>query len=88
MPSGLLDYVKQHNEHMVTWQPEPGVRQALIIKKSEGSKLYFVVAGRSLQKVEERVTMLNRHIVIGWFCSLVILFVVVWIQKALSKSNA
>ena len=32
LPPGLLDYVKRKGEHMVTWQPQPDVREALVIK--------------------------------------------------------
>ena len=85
MPSGVLDYVKKHGEDVITWQPRKGVRQALVIRKTSGQNLYFVVAGRSLQKVEERTASLIKMIKIGWLFSVVLLFFVVWGANVLFK---
>jgi len=87
LPSGVLDYVRTNGEDMITWQPQRGIRQALIIKKTEGRDLYFVVAGRSMRKVEERIGMLAQQMAFGWICSLILLFIVVWIQKRVIYQN-
>ena len=88
IPSGVLDYVKEKGEHALSWQPQPGIRQALVIKKTEGSKLYFVVAGRSLHRTEQRISLLGQQVAFGWLVSLVILFVVAWVQVMItSKKN-
>jgi hypothetical protein len=85
MPSGVLDYVRKYGSDVITWQPRKGVRQALVIKKTSGQKIYFVVAGRSLQKVEERTASLIKMIKIVWLFSVVVLFFVVWGANVLFK---
>jgi hypothetical protein len=54
IPAGVFDYVRQHGEDRITWQPEPGVRQAIVVVSYTGSPSGFVVAGRSLREVERR----------------------------------
>lgn len=87
LPSGVLVYVKKNGEDMITWQPRKGIRQALVIEKTTSGSLYFVVAGRSLRKTEERIGLLMQQIVLGWACSLMILFVVLWGLKIFTKSE-
>jgi len=87
LPSGVLAFVKKNGENMITWQPQRGIRQALVIKKSQSTNLYYVVAGRSLRKTEERIGLLMQQVAFGWICSLVILFIVVWGLKSLIKAE-
>jgi len=53
------------NENRVTWQPEPGVRQALIVVWIPETK-QFVVAGRNMREVEERIGKLGEMFFLGW----------------------
>jgi hypothetical protein len=53
-PHGVFEYVRQHSEERVTWQPEPGVRIASVIVRVNGPQYGFVLAGRSLREVEKR----------------------------------
>lgn len=85
LPSGVLEHVKKNGEDIITWQPQQGIRQALVVKKTHGPNLYYVAAGRSLRKTEERIGLLMQQIAFGWICSLMILFVVIWGMKILSK---
>jgi len=55
LPGGLLDYVRQHGEDRVTWQPESGVRMATVIVHVPKGPGGFVLAGRSLLEVEKRI---------------------------------
>lgn len=55
LPAGLLDYVREHGEDRVTWQPESGVRMATVIVHVPGGPGGFVLAGRSLLEVEKRI---------------------------------
>ena len=86
LPSGVLDYVKKNGEDVISWQPRPGIRQALVIKKTKGN-LFYVAAGRSLQKTEERISVLGKQIMFGWICSVIIIFFVIWIIKILPKQE-
>jgi hypothetical protein len=54
LPEGVLDYVREHAQDRVTWQPEPGVRIAAVIVRVDGAQPGFVLAGRSLREVEKR----------------------------------
>ena len=56
-PPGILEYVRQHGQDRVTWQPREGVRQATVVTRYSGpAGSGFVVAGRSLREVEQRST--------------------------------
>jgi len=54
IPSGVFDYVRQMGEDRITWQPQPGVRSAIVVTQFKGAHSGFVVAGRSLREVEIR----------------------------------
>lgn len=67
IPSGIFDSVAKNGEERVTWQPQPGVRQAIVVNKySDGSLNGFVVAGRSLRETEFLIDKLGRDIFVGW----------------------
>lgn len=51
IPVGILKHTKTFGEDRVTWQPEPGVRLAIVAKAFAKG---FVVAGHSLQEYENR----------------------------------
>ncbi len=55
LPAGVLEYTRQHGEDRITWQPESGVRIAAVIVGYSGAKTGFVLAGRSLKEVENRI---------------------------------
>jgi hypothetical protein len=49
-PASVLSAARD-GQHRISWQPEPGVRSAVVVQPWRGG---FVVAGRSLRLVEER----------------------------------
>ena len=51
LPS-VFDQVRNGGQDRITWQPAPGIRGAVVIQPWRGG---FVVVGRSLRLVEERV---------------------------------
>jgi hypothetical protein len=66
-PSGVLDFVRAHQEERVTWQPGLGLRFATIVrsyKTANGSG--FVLVGRSLREVEKRESQLMQLAGIAW----------------------
>ncbi|MET3719650.1 MULTISPECIES: hypothetical protein [unclassified Arthrobacter] len=70
LPSGVLDTARRSGEDAVTWQPEPGLRMAVIARSSAGK---VVVAGQSLTPYEATDTMIRVYLVLGWFgCVLVL----------------
>ena len=52
LPAGVTDYVKQNGENRITWQPQSGVRSAIVVTQFKGSISGFVLVGRSLREVE------------------------------------
>jgi hypothetical protein len=67
IPQGTFDYVAGSGQDRVTWQPQPGIREALVVDKysAEGSSGY-VVAGTSLKESEATTDKIGRDIFIGW----------------------
>jgi hypothetical protein len=71
-PSGIFDSVKQHGEDRVTWQPQLGVRSAIVVTSFSGSTSGFVVAGRSLREVEIREDTMLQLVLLGWGTILIV----------------
>lgn len=74
LPKGVLDYVRTKGQSRITWQPKPGVREAIVVRKFGGAKPGFVLIGRSLKEVEMRENMLLRQVVAGGLATLVITY--------------
>lgn len=57
-PGGVFDYVRQHGEARISWQPlregKHSVRIAAVVQRVGGAHPGFVLAGRSLREVEAR----------------------------------
>jgi hypothetical protein len=50
----------------ISWQPESGVRQAVVITETPDKK-YFVAAGRNMREVEQRIEHEGELIFVAWF---------------------
>ena len=66
LPAGVFDYVKHNGEDRITWQPQTGVRSAIVVTQFQGSNSGFVLAGRSLREVEKREDDILQIILVGW----------------------
>jgi len=77
LPAGVLDYVKANGEDRITFQPQPGVRIAAVIVPVSGAKPGFVLAGRSLREVENRIDQLNLQVIAALLATLAVSLVVV-----------
>lgn len=90
-PAGVFDAAKNNAgkgtdrpyENRVTWQPELGIRQALVVVYVPERDLY-VVAGRSMREVEMREWQLERMVGLGWLLILFATLVVCWIGGRMS----
>jgi hypothetical protein len=69
-PAGVFDHVRVHGEDLVTWQPAPGVRSAIVVDSFEGG---FVVAGRSLTDTEKLESSLLDWTAAGWTATILVL---------------
>jgi hypothetical protein len=72
-PLGSLQYARSRGENRVTWQPRPAVRIASVAVPYESG---YVVAGRSLREVENRVSQAQTMVLLGWLATLGASFVV------------
>lgn len=71
IPSGVLDYTRTHGEDRLTWQPQAGVRDAIVVVHYSGANSGFVLTGRSLSEVEVRVVDLTVGLLVGWLVTLI-----------------
>jgi hypothetical protein len=65
-PPSVFDAARGGQDR-VTWQPAQGIRSAVVVQPWQGG---FVVAGRSLRLVEERVDRIFQLIGVIWACTL------------------
>ena len=78
LPKGVFDLAKKKGENVFTWQPQNGVRVAVILKSISSSSYSFVAVGRSLYEVERREENLRWMILISWLLCMGVI-VVHWI---------
>lgn len=71
-PSGVLDAAKASGENRVTWQPRADARTAAVVVPVKGGPGGWVVAGRSLAAVEQRIDQLTQMAGLGWIGALVL----------------
>lgn len=67
IPAGVFDFVARNGEDRITWQPQAGIREAIVVDKySAGGTSGFVVAGTSLKETESTIDKIGRDVIIGW----------------------
>jgi hypothetical protein len=75
LPKGVFELAKANGEHWITWQPQRGVRLATGIVRVNTAPVAYLVVGRSLKEVEERVSKLTSIVFVAWiFCLAIVLF--------------
>ena len=77
LPPGVLEFTRQHEQDRITWQPEQGVRSAVVIVSAAGGKSGYVLAGRSLREVEQRVDLLTTQVGLGLSGTLLVTLILV-----------
>lgn len=71
LPAGVFASVRQSGEDRLTWQPQNGVRLATVVTHFSGSTPGFVLAGRSMREVEDRIGQLELMTAAAWGAALV-----------------
>lgn len=72
LPAGVTDYVGTHGEDRITWQPQPGVRSALVVTPYHSDQSSgYVAVGRSLRETEIREGQLGFDILLGWLFTMI-----------------
>ncbi len=74
LPSGVLDAASTTGETRITWEPEQGVRSAIVVVPYNGANPGFVVVGKSLRESESLDTEMFSIIFIAWIISLAYIF--------------
>ena len=76
-PSGVFDYVRQHGQDRLSWQPvrgtEHGVRIAAVVERvapSGSAPGGFVLAGRNMREVESREHLVGQLALLAWIAML------------------
>jgi len=82
IPKGVIDYVNKNGKDAASWQPQPGVRQAMVGIRA---KNYIAFSGRSLRKVEERIATLGEQVLFGWAMSIAAMLLVAVLQDVVAK---
>jgi hypothetical protein len=70
IPAGVLETAKTVGSDAVTWQPEPGLRMAVVARQAPGG---VVVAGQSLTPFEDSDRMSQLFLAAGWVGSMAVL---------------
>jgi hypothetical protein len=69
-PEGIFNFVRQHGEERVSWQPvlgnAHGVRIAAVIERVNGAQPGFVLAGRNMREVEAREGQMAQMAGFAW----------------------
>jgi len=67
LPRGVWGFTSTHGEDVVTWQPQNGVRMAMVVEAVNSPQISFIAVGRSLKEVEKRESNLTTMVAIAWF---------------------
>ena len=77
-PKGVFDYVRQHGEERISWQPMLGnqhsVRIAAVVQRVNGAHPGFVLAGRNMREVEAREQQVGHMAGLAWIGMLGLIF--------------
>jgi hypothetical protein len=87
-PLGVLESALHRGENRVTWQPEPGVRSAIVVKPySSLAANGYVIVGRSLREVEKREAQLTAIAFLFWAAIMVIISIASYVWTRVIKSS-
>jgi hypothetical protein len=82
LPAGVLAWAAAHGQDRITWQPQPGLREAAIIEPHGGPHPGFVLAAQSLRGISGQQRSLTRNIACIWLAALAISFLTVRLLPA------
>jgi hypothetical protein len=74
-PTSVFDSVRTHGQWRQTWQPAPGVREAVVVEPFSGTSSGFLVVGRSLKEIEIRENQTERLAGLAGILALVLTFI-------------
>jgi hypothetical protein len=81
-PKGVFDYAGKHDDNRLTWQPQNGVRLAIVVKKYEyNGTTGYIVVGRNMQEVEKREDSIEKLVCAALFSTLVLSWFTIYLTK-------
>jgi len=66
LPIGVFGHAWRYGENVFTWQPQKGVRVAVVLQSLQSSSYSYIAVGRSLYEVEKREEDLRWMAFISW----------------------
>jgi hypothetical protein len=76
------------DENRVSWEPEAGVRSAIVVVSFNSAKGNgYAVAGRNMREVENRQWRLEVLVGLAWILSLLASLVMAWLGGILSRAR-
>jgi hypothetical protein len=88
LPKGVFDFARKNGENVFTWQPQRGVRIAIVLKSLQSSAYSFVAAGRSLYETEQREQNLIWMAFVSWILCMGVIMLHWLIIFLKSRKNA
>lgn len=71
IPAGIFNYADEHGADILTWQPQPEVRIALVVYPVANAG--YIAIGRSLRDVEQREKQFYQMFFICWIVLIIFL---------------
>ena len=65
-PKGTFDYLLTHHEDRFTWEPRPGMREAVVALFHDGKNPAYIIVGKSLLEVDKHIDQLSRLTLVLW----------------------
>ena len=88
-PAGVFTVAGQNGENRRSWQPEAGVRNAIVVLPySINGDQGYVVAGHSLKETEKREQFLMGQIVVGILITLGATFIIAILTAASVRTRS
>lgn len=65
-PKEIFTYLLTHHEDRFTWEPKPGVREAVVARFHSGTNPAYIIVSRSLAEVESHIKQLLHLTLVLW----------------------
>jgi hypothetical protein len=85
IPTGVLDEARRTGSNHVSWQTSDGRRFASVERRAGRD---VVVAAQSLAPTENRIDQLGALILIAWACTLAVVVLAYFIERAVAEPSA
>ena len=87
LPPGVLETARRQGEYRVTWQPQPGVRSATVVKRIEGTGRDLFSRGARFAKSKRASSQLTSEVLFAWLAALAsglaAMYAAVWVRDRL-----